>query len=536
MINEAYWSSLKELLEGAVRRRRDALAVEDEGGRRWTYGELDFAADRLATRLARHGVGVGDRVGLFLPKSLEAVGAIHGVLRAGAACVPVDPTSPAVRGAGVLADAAVKAVIASASCARGLHEYWPGPGPTPRLIVVDQDEQGPIEIESASWREVMEDDAPTPLPPVLELDDLAYILYTSGSTGKPKGVMLSNRNVLTFINWCLETLEIGGLERFSSHAPFHFDLSIFDLFVSCASGGTAVLIGESLGKDPVALSRFIDERRIDAWYSAPSILSLLVEHGDLARRVSNAPKLVLFAGEVFPIGQLQKLRTTWPESRMWNLYGPTETNVCTAFPIPTEIPADRSEPYPIGWVCEPLEAKVMDENGLEAEAGARGELWISGPSVMKGYFGRPDIDEQVFVTDECGKRWYKTGDLANDLGDGCFEFHGRRDRMVKKRGYRIELGEIESVLYRHQDVERAAVLAKSDEKGVAIAAFLSLKPLGKRSLIAIKRHCAQNLPPYMVPDSIEFLPELPTTSTDKVDYQRLKQMLTNARVSNKAAC
>src|SRR4051812_1533598 len=164
-------------------------------------------------------------------------------------------------------------------------------------------------------------------------DDLAYVLYTSGSTGKPKGVMLSHANAFTFIDWCDETLGPRSDDRFSSHAPFHFDLSVFDLFVACRHAATLVLIGESLGKDPARLGAFLAERRISFWYSAPSILALMTQYGGLDRDGAVAPRVVLFAGEVFPIAPLRHLRALWPSSEFWNLYGPTETNVCTAYRV-----------------------------------------------------------------------------------------------------------------------------------------------------------------------------------------------------------
>ena len=299
---------------------------------------------------------------------------------------------------------------------------------------------------------------------------------------------------------------------------------MFDLFAACQAAATLVLIGETLGKDPEQLAGFVTDRRISVWYSAPSILALLAQHGGLDRPGYSAPRLVLFAGEVFPVTALTQLRTLWPAASMWNLYGPTETNVCTAYAIPATIPADRAEPFPIGPVCAPLRARVVDENGREGPPGAVGELLIAGPGVMRGYFGQPELTAAAFFVDDDGNRWYRTGDLVMDLGAGCFQFHGRRDRMVKKRGYRIELGEIESALYRHVGVDRAGVVARAGEVAVSITAFVALKPNHKRSIIAMKRHCTDYLPHYMIPDTITFLDDLPATSTDKVDYQRLRSL------------
>ncbi|MGE3817974.1 MAG: amino acid adenylation domain-containing protein [Isosphaeraceae bacterium] len=517
---------LSQLLDESAKRRPEHVAVEDESGRSVTYAELDRAADRLATRLTRWGVGRGDRVGLFLPKGIEAVEAIHGVLRSGAAYVPVDPTAPALRGAGIFADGGVKAVVVAAALAPALKHAWPGPGPLPRLIVVDEVEGpgGPAR-EECSWADVMNDDAPTPLPPDHHADDLAYVLYTSGSTGKPKGVMLSHANAFTFLDWCESALGPREDDRFSSHAPFHFDLSVFDLFVPCRCAATLVVIGETLGKDPARLGEFLSQRRLSVWYSAPSILALMSQYGGLERADFPEPRIVLFAGEVFPIAPLKRLRNLWPNAALWNLYGPTETNVCTAYKVPDRLDPERSEPLPIGPVCPPLKARVVDENGQDVESGTLGELVISGPGVMRGYFGQKELTAAAFFHADDGTLWYRTGDLVVEEGDGCHVFHGRRDRMVKKRGYRIELGEIESALYRHDGVDRAAVVAKSDESGVSISAFVAMKPAHKGSIIAMKRHCTTYLPHYMVPDTITFLPDLPRTSTDKVDYQSLKRTL-----------
>jgi amino acid adenylation domain-containing protein len=426
-----------------------------------------------------------------------------------------------LRAASILADAGVRAIVVSAELAGRLQEVWPGQGPKPRLIVVRAGREPAT--NDALWGEVLADDAPSPLPLPRVGGDPAYILYTSGTTGQPKGVMLTHENAFCFLDWCEATLGLNDEDRFSSHAPFHFDLSIFDLYASCRRAAPLILIGEELGKDPARLGPFLSDRRISVWYSAPSILSLLTEYGGLDGPGRQAPRLALFAGEVFPIRPLRKLRQLWRASSLWNLYGPTETNVCTAFQIPKEISAEQTGPFPIGRVCHPLQARVIDEDGQDVPPGVEGELIIHGPGVMRGYFGQPALTARAFFRDD-GVPWYRTGDLVTDDGQGCFTFHGRRDRMVKKRGYRIELGEVESALYRHDDVDRAAVVAKTNTSGVSIAAFVAMKPERKASIIAMKRHCTVYLPHYMVPDTIKFLPKLPQTSTDKVDYQGLSNL------------
>jgi acyl-coenzyme A synthetase/AMP-(fatty) acid ligase len=233
---------------------------------------------------------------------------------------------------------------------------------------------------------------------------------------------------------------------------------------------------------------------------------------------------VLYAGEVFPVPQLRALTEKWPHPRYFNLYGPTETNVCTYYETPALIPADRIEPYPIGYTCSHVATKVVDPDGNVVEPGEEGELLVTGAGVMIGYWNLPANNAAAFVDDNAGRRWYRTGDLVvEDARDG-YIFHGRRDRMVKRRGYRIELGEIEAGLATHPEVKEVAVIALPDnEAGVKIKAWLSTHDGKKLSLIQLKQYSVDHLPKYMVPDQFGFVAALPRTSTDKIDYQTLKQ-------------
>jgi acyl-CoA synthetase (AMP-forming)/AMP-acid ligase II len=251
---------------------------------------------------------------------------------------------------------------------------------------------------------------------------------------------------------------------------------------------------------------------------------LLAQFGKLEQHDYSALRLVLFAGEVFPIKYLKLLKSLWLRPRYFNLYGPTETNVCTFYEVARLLPESQAEPVPIGKACHPYyEALIVNEAGAEVAKGVEGELCIAGPGVMQGYWNLPENTAKAFLPDR-DTRWYRTGDIVVELPDGNYKFVGRWDRMIKKRGYRIELGEIEAALYRHPPVKEAAVLAFPDIDGVAVKAFIGTRDGSKLSIIELKKFCSENLPLYMIPDSFCFLESLPKTSTDKIDYLKLKNL------------
>jgi acyl-coenzyme A synthetase/AMP-(fatty) acid ligase len=296
---------------------------------------------------------------------------------------------------------------------------------------------------------------------------------------------------------------------------------VFDIYVCVKHGAALHIVGEETGKNPKDLGRFIADNRLTVWYSTPSILSLLAQFGGLEELDCRALRLVLFAGEVFPVKHLRQIASLWPHPSYYNLYGPTETNVCTFSRIPSVVPVERIEPYPIGWPCCHCRSLVLDEVGNPVERGEEGLLYIAGPAVFQGYWNRPVENERAFRLGD-GIRWYNTGDVVREDPEDGYIYIGRRDRMVKRRGYRIELGEMESGLYRDTRIREAAVIAAPDAKaGVTIAAYVVPQPDQRPSIIDLKMFCAKALPAYMSPDVFVFVDVLPRTSTNKVDYQAL---------------
>ncbi|MCC7547517.1 MAG: amino acid adenylation domain-containing protein [Burkholderiales bacterium] len=507
-------------IEAAVR-FPDHTAVVEAGNGSISYAELDALSDRVRDLLVALGVTHGDRVGFYLRKCIDGVAGMYGILKAGAAYVPVDPGAPPARNAYIMHNCSVKVALVEAQLEARFRAELEALGAQVRVIVLPHVGGGrglAAALDSAGVAPAARTVSPA-------ADSLAYILYTSGSTGKPKGVMLSHGNAVSFVDWCSEVFEPTQEDRFSSHAPFHFDLSILDVHVSLKHGAALVLISEDTGKDPQRLAQLIAQEHVSIWYSAPSILSLVAQFGDLASRDCSALRTVLFAGEVFPVKHLRTLTELWPDRRYFNLYGPTETNVCTFYEIRLPVPEDRTAPYPIGEVCSHLSGRVVDETGKPIPDGEEGELCITGRGVMQGYWAMPEQTARAFYVDSDGIRWYRTGDVVVEDQPGCYTYRGRRDRMVKRRGYRVELGEIEAGLYQHGAVEEAAVIAVPDEEaGVRIIAFLSGRDGQRPSLIEMKRFCSERLPLYMIPDRFSWHDKLPKTSTDKIDYQRLKEM------------
>jgi len=299
-----------------------------------TYRELDQLANRFAHLFTRLGVRRGDRVGVHMPRSGRAVAAMLGAMRVGAAYVPLDPGSPPARVALIARDCGVRCVVISPVL---LASWLTSAVESPvRRFVLSADGPLPSTTGSArihAWSEVQKESATRLDPPSDNGDDLAYLLYTSGSTGVPKGVMLSHRNAFAFIEWAADRIELNHSDCVASVAPFHFDLSIFDIWASLWVGATVVIVDEiTVVSGPRMLER-IRQRSISVWYSVPSALILMLDQGDLETAGAPSLRAVYFAGEVFPMKHLRRAMRALPEARFWNLFGPTETNVCLGYEV-----------------------------------------------------------------------------------------------------------------------------------------------------------------------------------------------------------
>ena len=519
---------LQHLLTDAAARQPKRPAVASAGGL-LSYQELDQLSNKMARALVRQGVAPGDRVGLLATKSAASLVGIYGALKAGACYVPLDPKAPAERLSYVLGDSGAAVIVAdeprapqAAALAGRLPRLQAVVASLPDLPGPGQEAAGPVrDAAIVPWAAVAAESG-EPLAEERAIEaDLAYILYTSGSTGTPKGVMISHRNSLTFVEWAAAAARLTTQDRVCSPAPLHFDLSVFDIFAACRAAACVAVLPEGAATFPVSIAEWLERERISVWYSVPSVLTLLASYGSLGQFDLSRLREVIFAGEVFPPKYLARLMADLPHPRYLNWYGPTETNVCTAF----EVPAGEADagPAPIGKACANTEVFAVTSEGRRvSRPGEAGELYVRGPSVMRGYWGQPAKTAAALVRNPFGEEHrelvYRTGDLVTLDQAGNYVYLGRGDSMVKIRGYRVELGEVQAALYRHPAIREAAVLPVPDELlGTRLRAVVAAGGEGKLTREDVLDHCRQWLPEYMVPDIVEFREELPRTSTGKVD-------------------
>jgi amino acid adenylation domain-containing protein len=476
-----------------------------------TYGQLRKDVLGVAVWLRRSGCAAGDRIAVCLPKTCYTVELILGILAADAVYVPLNRRLPIGALRRIVADLRPCLII----CARTLADALLADSSSLKVATLGGNgaELG-LELLGTSPGVVA---LPFPQPA-----DLATLLYTSGSTGEPKGIMLSHGNLMSFVDWAATTFGITSADRAVSHAPLNFDLSIFDIFCTLSRHGTVHLIDETMARFPGSIRALLDEARISVWYSVPTALVQLQER-DALKGVRSL-RLVLFAGEVFPTPVLRRLMASLPGPEYANLYGPTETNVCTYYRMPGPPVCDH-DVLPIGRPCEHLRVDIRDEVGAPVRDGETGEICVIGPAVMQGYWQRPELTQSSRLPGHPDS--YRTGDYGSVRQDGMILFAGRRDQQVKVRGHRIELLALEAALHAHPDVRDAVVLTTPGEAQTALVAFVVPRN-GRLNAAAVREFVGKRLPPYYQPDRIDWLDEMPLTSTGKSDRTALRSRLGSA--------
>ncbi|MEO3811588.1 amino acid adenylation domain-containing protein [Sphaerisporangium sp. B11E5] len=494
-------------IEEQAARTPGAVAVRFEG-RSLTYAELDAAATRVAHTLRRHGVTPGSVVAVCAERSLELLPGLLGVLKAGAAYLPVDPDYPADRIAFMVSDAAPAVLLTQRRIRPSL--------PDTAAVVLDLDDP---DVWSGSG----------PLPPLSPVDpgDVAYVIYTSGSTGRPKGVPNSHGGIANRLDWMQERYGLGAGDVVAQKTPVSFDVSVWELFWPLRQGATLVLATPGGHKDAAYLRRFLVTEKVTTVHFVPSMLAaFLAEDGAADCR---ALRRVICSGEELPADLARRCVETLPRAGLHNLYGPTEAAVDVSSWHCRPATLAKAARVPIGTPVANTALYVLDAAMAPVPVGVPGELFIGGTQVALGYLNRPELTCERFVANPFGRpgsRLYRTGDLARRRPDGALEFLGRMDGQVKLRGLRIELGEIEAALRALPAVRDAAVIVREDRPGdPRLVAYIT--PVDSGALDQVLDHAAvraelkKTLPDYMVPAGWVTLATLPLGPSGKLDRRAL---------------
>ena len=490
-------ATLHSLFEDQVARQPHAVAVRQHG-RELSYRDLDDRATAIAGRLNRLGVGAGDIVAVAVDRSPELVAALLGVLKAGAAYLPIDTSYPLDRVRYLLDDARPARVITDAAFADRL------PGGPPLIV-----------------SQLIEAAAPSPITPAaIRPDEAAYVVYTSGSTGRPKGVVITHAAVVNYLTWMVDEFGVRADDRMLQKTPAGFDGAVLELFWPLSCGATMVLADPGSHREPERIAELIADERITIVQFMPSMLPAFLEP-ELAGRCRSLRR-AFSASEALPVAVMEQFSARL-DAELVNLYGPTEATVDAAF--------FRCRPHhaggsvPIGRPIRNLRVEVLDAELGRQSVGAVGEIYLSGIQLARGYLGRPGLTAERFVADPhgaAGERMYRTGDLGRLRPDGLIEFAGRADTQVKIGGVRVEPGEVESILSGHAAVLQAAVVAATGPSGAPrLVAYVVASSGVTATPETIRRDLRELLPDALVPALIVFVDQLPTTPNEKIDRAAL---------------
>lgn len=535
---------LSELLRGE-RITADAPALAD-GTDELTYGAYALLVGQVASAVAALGVGPGDRVGVHLRKSVFSFVAVHGVIRAGAVMVPLDPMAPVDHLVSMIDDADIGVLISDGRvsvltelAAVGVRAMIVRANDT---VVEQLDEIDGLAV--VDWNTIAER---APIDPVqANEDDPAYIIYTSGSTGRPKGIVHSHRSALAYARLAADMYHLTPDDRLANVASLHFDQSTFELYAAPLVGCAVTVVPDAVLRFPASVSELIERHRVTVWYSVPYILRQLTSRGALDERDLSALRWVLYGGESYPPDELSSLMAFLPNASVSNVYGPAEVNQCTCFNL-TE-PPEGLDAIPIGVPWSETELAVLpveadddaddDDDDDEVDVatvpdGEAGELIVATTTMMSGYWNRPDLTAAAIVErtipGATATRWYRTGDLVRWI-DGNLVFLGRADNQVKLRGQRVELEAIDLTIRALDTVAEVAVVVETLDDGEQRLVAV-IEPVGAGpSLKDVQTVVAARHPRVAVPADMVTVVTLARTGTDKVDRNAVLEEILALRV------
>ena len=521
--------TIVDLFERQVEQSPHAIAIAT-GDERVSFADLNRRANRLARHLSELGADAETRVGICVERSIEMVVALLGVLKAGAAYVPLDPAYPLERLDYMAADAGIAIVLTAWSTRQQIRALGAAfdtaqdehrrVGPEPREVCLD-----------VEWADIAQHDD-TNLDVAIDGDNLAYVIYTSGSTGKPKGAMVHHRGLSNYLQWAADAYEAAGGDGSAVHSSLSFDLTITSLYLPLVTGCPVTLLDPRADVDELA-NVVRHARGLSLLKLTPAHLEVLEQRlaeDDLAGNVN----ALVIGGEALHHARLQFWRDKAPGTRLINEYGPTETVVGCCVHDATDVVDPTAEgAVSIGKPIANLQMHILDGNLERVPVGVPGEVFIGGAGVARGYIGRPDLTAERFLPNpfaaEKGARLYKTGDRARYRADGRIDYLGRLDDQVKIRGYRVELGEIEAALTEHPAVTHAAVALRRAALGDArlIAYVVGADPRAwpdtRGFEIELREFLKERLPEYEIPSAFVVLGALPLTVNGKVDRTALPE-------------
>lgn len=495
------YTNVLQWLEESAQQYADKISYADDK-KELSYSELLTQVQSVGSTLARHGKAQ-QAVAVLLPRGVDQVVALLGIVAAGGHYVILDAESPRERLVSIVSSFKPAAILVCDQTAKLGEELLPD-----ACITIDEAVAG--DIDTTVLADIRSKTC---------ANDLLYVLYTSGSTGTPKGVMVSHANVISYVSWFAECFDISDETIFGSQTPLYFSMSVSDMFATIRQGATMYIISKRLFSWPVPLVNWLNERKVNTIYWVPTALGMLSRWDVLSVAPLEHIRKVLFAGEVMPTPTLNYWMDKLPGAQFANLFGPTETtDICTYYKVNRRLADEES--LPIGRACEGMKAIVMREDGQEAGIDDEGELYVGGPFVALGYLGDTKRTAETFVTNPLDANdpqlYYRTGDIVRPASDGDLRYVSRRDFQIKRSGYRIELGEIEAAAAACEGVASCAAIWEPTQGHIVI--FASGNKLNKDEL---HKQLTHRLPTYMMPDNIKLLPTLPLNANGKIDRHAL---------------